>query len=245
MRSERSPILGNPDRLQDYPTPTGKKNPEPTRPPTTRRGTIWRKGMIKVTMRTLQQPIISYTRFHLVKAERLPTSTLQGLSRSNLLLASLFQRSHHPPPRDSIFCHQRKPGIQKSINSCGPPCMSWSRTLKDDMQLVQQYFDTHWWAPWTLFVHLTQVVGTSISQACVTCSNPVQNCTLLWVIYVSLQFEPVFWLTQPLQRWVFWFRLPELGNMVLTHPSLEHSLGYIAYVPPILCTPAILFSFQF
>ena len=26
MRSARSPILGNPDRLQDYPTRTGKKN---------------------------------------------------------------------------------------------------------------------------------------------------------------------------------------------------------------------------
>ena len=29
MRSARSPILGNPERLQDYPTRTGKKNPEP------------------------------------------------------------------------------------------------------------------------------------------------------------------------------------------------------------------------
>ena len=147
----------------------------PTYRPTTRRGTTWRKGVIKVTMRTLQQPITSCTRSYLFKAEWLLTSTLQGLSRSNLLLASLFQRSHHPPPQefyqDSTFCHQRKPGLQKSINSCGPPCMSWSRTLKDDMQLVQQYSDTHCWAPWTLFVHLTQVVGKSISQACVTCSN--------------------------------------------------------------------------
>ena len=57
MRSARSPILGNPDRLQDYPTRAGKKNPEPARPPTTRRGTTWRKGVIIVTMRTLQQPI--------------------------------------------------------------------------------------------------------------------------------------------------------------------------------------------
>ena len=127
MRSARSPILGNPDRLQDYPTRTGKKNPEPARPPTTRRGTTRRKGVIIVMMRTLQQPIISYTRFYLVKAERLLTSTLQGLSRSNLLLASLFQHPHHPPQEfyhDSMFCRQRKPGLQKNINSCGPPCMS-------------------------------------------------------------------------------------------------------------------------
>ena len=60
MRSARSPILGNPDRLQDYPTRTGKKSPEPTQPPTTMRGTTWRKGVIIVTMRTLQQPITSY-----------------------------------------------------------------------------------------------------------------------------------------------------------------------------------------
>ena len=29
MRSARSPILGNPDRLQEYPSRTGKKNPDP------------------------------------------------------------------------------------------------------------------------------------------------------------------------------------------------------------------------
>ena len=144
MRSERSPILGNPDRLQDYPTPTGKKNPEPTRPPTTRRSTTWRKGVIKVTMRTLQQPITSYTRFYLVKAVRLLTSTLQGLSRSNLLLASLFQRSHHPPPRNSIMiaCSVikgsrafRKTPIPVARLACPDPgqsrmtCSSFSSTL--------------------------------------------------------------------------------------------------------------------
>ena len=77
MRSARSPILGNPGRLKDYPTRTGKKNPEPARPPTTRRGTTWRKGVIIVTMRTLEQPITSYTRSYLFKAEWLLISTVK------------------------------------------------------------------------------------------------------------------------------------------------------------------------
>ena len=39
--------------------PTGKLNPIPTRPYVPRRGTTWRLGEIKVTMRTLQMPIFN------------------------------------------------------------------------------------------------------------------------------------------------------------------------------------------
>ena len=51
MRSARSPILGNPDRLQEYPTRTGKKNPKPARPPTRRRFTLVNKDNLKVIKR--------------------------------------------------------------------------------------------------------------------------------------------------------------------------------------------------